>query len=351
MMNSLFKKIVFYLYSVILKPIPQKYYKHIISMFEKFILATRKISLGHTIIVDQQIQNVKFKIRVRKNNLQAHYTYTDLLKDKDVVYKPSTIVCLNSILKIQKKPIFADVGAFVGHYACYVSKLLNYDTPVYALEANSSFCEDIRRNASLNNISNIEVINSILSDKKEESFVYDVAVMNPQELEQKKLISNDYYNEVLKSGRKIFTTTIDDVFKEKEIMPNIVKLDAHGAEGKILSGSKNLLKNNVNYILMEVHTPKDLEMYSPGYTNVDIVKGLIDLDFNCYLISPHSDGHRKLFDVDWTNAQSYLNNTSKLKYFKIEKDLATSVLYDRNFSDIFILAIKKDLDIRNLDCF
>ena len=63
--------------------------------------------------------------------------------------------------------------------------------------------------------------------------------MNPQELEQKKLISNDYYNEVLKSGKKIFTTTIDEVFKEKEIMPNIVKLDAHGAEGKILSGSKN----------------------------------------------------------------------------------------------------------------
>ena len=50
-------------------------------------------------------------------------------------------------------------------------------------------------------------------------------------------------------------------------------------------------------------------------------------------------------------SKSYLNNTSKLKYLKIEKDLTASVLYDRNFSDIFILAIKKEINITSLDCF
>ena len=84
----------------------------------------KKISLGHTIIVDQQIKNISFKIYVRKNNTQAHYTYTQLLDGKST-YELSITVCLNSILKNEKKPVFADVGAFVGHYACYVSKFLS----------------------------------------------------------------------------------------------------------------------------------------------------------------------------------------------------------------------------------
>jgi FkbM family methyltransferase len=305
--------------------------------------------MGHTIIVDQQIKNISFKIYVRKNNSQAHYVYTQLLDGKKI-YEPSIIVCLNSILKNEKKPVFADVGAFVGHYSCYVSKFLNYDLPVYALESNDKFCEDLKKSASLSKISNIEVLNCLLSDKKEELFAYDVTVMNPDEIKKKKLVDSDYLKKVLKFGKKKFTTTMDDVFKKKKIIPNILKMDVHGAEGKILFGSKNLLKKNVNYLLMELHTSKDLEKYSPGFTKADIIKGLIDLDFNCHIISPHSDDHRNLIATE-TTQQSYLNNTSKLKYLKIEKDLTASVLYDRNFSDIFILAIKKEINITSLDCF
>ena len=168
---------------------------------------------------------------------------------------------------------------------------------------------------------------------------------------KKKLVDSAYLKKILKFGKKKFTTTMDDVFEKKKIIPNILKMDVHGAEGKILSGSKNLLKKNVNYLLMELHTSKYLEKYSPGFTKADIIKGLIDLDFNCYMISPHSDGYHNLIATDWTTQQSYLNNTSKLKYLKIEKDLTASVLYDRNFSDIFILAIKKEININSLGCF
>jgi len=184
MLISLIGKIFYYSYFIILKPIPQKFYKYIIIILEKFILYTKKISLGHTIIADLQIQNINFKIYVRKNNTQAHFVYTHLLNGKKI-YEPSITICLNSILINEKKPVFADVGAFVGHYSCYVSKFLSYDLPVYALESNDKFCEDIKKSASLNKISNIEVLNCILSDKKEELYTYDVQVMNPDELLKK----------------------------------------------------------------------------------------------------------------------------------------------------------------------
>ena len=144
---------------------------------------------------------------------------------------------------------------------------------------------------------------------------------------------------------------MDNVFKEKKIIPNIIKMDVHGAEGKILSGSKNLLKENVKYLLLELHTSQDLKKFSPGFSKADIIKGLIDLHFNCYIISPHSDGFRNLITADLVSQKSYLNNTTKLKYLKIEKDLAASILFDRNFSDIFIFALKKEININSLDCF
>ena len=52
-------------------------------------------------------------------------------------------------------------------------------------------------------------------------------------------------------------------------------MDVHGAEGKILNGSKNLLNNNIKYILMEMHTEKDLNKFSPGYTNQKLLKILL----------------------------------------------------------------------------
>ena len=107
MLKSLLGKIVYYSYFVILKPIPQKFYKYIIIILEKFILYTKKISLGHTIIVDQQIKNINFKIYVRKNNSVAHYTYTQLNKlDDKRIYELSIIVCLNSTLEKRKKTCF-----------------------------------------------------------------------------------------------------------------------------------------------------------------------------------------------------------------------------------------------------
>jgi len=350
MKKSLLGTIIFKIYYIILKIFPQKFYKYIIILFEKLIHYTRKVSLDSTIIFDYKIQNTSFKIFVRKQNTQAHYTYTQLLSPGRV-YELAITVCLNSILKYEKKPIFADVGAFIGHYACYVSKFLNYDLPVYALESNKEFCNDIKKSASLSNISNIEVLNSILSDKEEELFVYDVGVINPEEIKNKKFIDKKYLEKVLKFGKKVPATTMDNIFKDKKNIPNILKMDVHGAEGKILAGSNKLLFNNINYILMELHTDDDLKKFSPGFTKSKIVENLIDHNFNCYLISPHSDGFTNIYSANDDTQKLYLNNTNKLEYIKIEKDIAKLVLYDRNFSDIFILALKKDIDIKLLDCF
>jgi FkbM family methyltransferase len=348
--KNILGSVAFGIYYILIKFFPNKFYSYIILFFEKMIHYTKKVSLDDNLIVDYSVRDINFKMYVRKQNSQAHYTYTTLLSDGRV-YELAITVALNSILKYQKKPIFADVGAFIGHYACYVSKALKNDTPVYAIESNDEFCKDIKKSASLSNIKNIEIINGILSDKEEDLFVYDVGVVNPKEIQSNNIDDKEYIQKVVKFGKKEKTSTLDSIFKNKEYVPNILKMDVHGAEGKILAGSNNLLLNNVNFLLMELHIANDLKKFSPGFTKTSIVKNLIDHNFNCYLISPHSDGFRNLYSANDNTQELYLDNKNKLKYQKIEKDTADLVLYDRNFSDIFILAIKDNIDIKSLDCF
>ncbi len=350
MIKKFLGRAAFGFYYLLIKLLPNKFYKYIIIFFQKMIHYTTKVSLDDNLIVNYKVNDVSFKIYVRKKNSEAHYTYTQLLSDGRV-YELAITVCLNSILKYQKKPIFADVGAFVGHYACYVSKFLKNDTPVFAIESNHEFCEDIKKTTSLSNITNVQVINGILSDKNEDLFVYDVGVLNPEKIKNKKIDDKEYLEKVIKFGKKVNAVTLDSIFKDKKNIPNILKMDVHGAEGKILAGSSDLLFNNVDYLLMELHTKDDLKKFSPGFTKTMIVKNLIDHNFNCYMIAPHSDGFRNLYSVNDNVQQQYLDNINKLKYLKIDKDTAELILYDRNFSDIFILAIKKNIDINSLSCF
>lgn len=345
-LGNIINKIFFF----ILKILPHSSYKFLILFFQKIILFIKKVSLDSTIVFDYEIENIKFKIFVRKQNSQAHYTYTQLLT-KGKVYELAVTVCLNSVLKKETKPIFADIGAFVGHYACYVSKSLKYELPVYAIESNKDFCNDIEKSASLSNIKNIEIINAVLSDKEENLYVYDVGVVNPIDINNQKKDEKEYLDKVSKFGKQSQTTTMDKLFENKEYKPNILKMDVHGAEGKILNGSKNLLNNNIKYILMEMHTEKDLNKFSPGYTKSKIIKNLIEKNFNCYLVSPHSDGFRNLFAPSNEVQKLYLKNINKLNYLQLEENTVESVMYDRNFSDNFILALKKDIDINSLSCF
>ena len=90
-------KIIYGIYYLILKIFPHSFYKYIILFFKKMIHYTKKISLDSTLVVDYEVENIKYKIFVRKQNTQAHYTYTELL-GKGRVYELAIAVCLNSIL-------------------------------------------------------------------------------------------------------------------------------------------------------------------------------------------------------------------------------------------------------------
>ena len=58
--------------------------------------------------------------------------------------------------------------------------------------------------------------------------------------------------------------TLDRVCLDKKINPEIIKIDVHGAEGKVLDGSKKILKESVKVILLEMHTNEFINNFSGG---------------------------------------------------------------------------------------
>ncbi len=77
--------------------------------------------------------------------------------------------------------------------------------------------------------------------------------------------------------------TFDQLCEKENIKPDIVKIDVHGAEGKVLSGMSKTLKNNVKHLFCELHD----DMF--GYAGGDIIEILETAGLNVYEFTKHRE--------------------------------------------------------------
>tara|TARA_B100001093_G_scaffold488005_1_gene524809 strand:- start:524 stop:1333 length:810 start_codon:yes stop_codon:yes gene_type:complete len=151
----------------------------------------------------------------------------------------------------KEKKIIIDVGAHIGLFSLCAARNSENNSKIFAFEPaklNYSFLENhIKRNNFQNKIISFKLL---LGNNYEitELFTED-------EVSGKNSISN--YNQKFQNSEKIEQTTIDFFCKDKNIIPEIIKIDAEGAELDILKGSINILKSYHPIIFLSVH-PKIL---------------------------------------------------------------------------------------------
>lgn len=64
-------------------------------------------------------------------------------------------------------------------------------------------------------------------------------------------------------------TTFDQLCTTEGIEPDIVKIDVHGAEYKILSGMPSMLDNHVKHLFLETHSENLMQGYNiPAVINL-----------------------------------------------------------------------------------
>ena len=266
------------------------------------------------------IEGNKFKLLLMKNDNQAQSVYQKLHFNHDS-YETIMVKTLIKSINFLNTKNFLDLGSFMGFYACLVASKFNDQQNIYAIESNPKYVNYINQSVKLNNFTNINVINKILSDREEYLYVDNERVLSSLDENQ--------------NLEKLKAITLDKLCEDKKIDPEIIKIDVHGAEGKVLTGCSQILEKHAKVILLELHTSEYLKKYSNGFNRKKIISLLIEKNFHCFLVSSFRDYDKK----------------NKYELIQINNENFDFIFFDRDKSDQFIICIKNNIDRKILNLF
>lgn len=347
------KKFFFYILYFFLFFVPKKKFKKIKKNLLRIIGVVDKIYCSYSCFVNIKINEFSFNVFLKKNNTQAHMVYKDLQSEKKI-YELQQITCLKNVYEIIKKPVFADLGSFVGYFSFFFTLLDKQKNKVYSIESNKEHVDSIKKGIKKNKFTKIDVLNKILSNKTDNVLIAEELTIELEKFNSfKKIKNNDILLDDLSriNDEKNFyidkSITLDELFEND--FPNILKVDVHGAEGFVLDGADKLLRNYIKCIILELHSDNYLKRYSSGFDKIKIITNLIEKDFNCYYIL---DNNILDFDKsDYDTGISTFNNELKLEYIQITLQNIKEILFGRDKEEQFIFCLKKEIDIKKMKCF
>ena len=161
------------------------------------------------------------------------------------VYEPSISKFLIELLADEQELTFGDIGAHYGYFTSLVGGI-NKKVNIHCFEPNPGFVDILKTNIARNSVS--ATIHAIaLSESKG---------------------SVPFFNRTMKTAENapgafsVASDTFDSYISTLATAPNIVKIDVHGAEGKVLKGMKNSLNRIVKHLCVEIHAQHILVDYT-----------------------------------------------------------------------------------------
>jgi len=151
----------------------------------------------------------------------------------------------------KRKIVVADVGANIGFYSLFFSKLLHPGSKIFAFEPSASILDILRKNLEFNHASNVKIIEQACADRPGEIEFY-IGKHHHQSSILKEWADNE------SNGKRVTiqATTLDDFFcdKNNQEFPDLIKMDIEGGAPYALKGCKNCISINRPFILIESHT-------------------------------------------------------------------------------------------------
>jgi FkbM family methyltransferase len=140
-----------------------------------------------------------------------------------------------------------DVGANVGYYTALLAQLVGPDGRVVACEPDPHNCSLLRRTVAENGFTNVDIFAGAVSHEAGRATLYqDRAAHGVHSLGQRNIVNAG-------PGRiDIETVTVDELIARGGRGFDFVKLDAQGAEGRILAAAGRLLAQPHALVLIEV---------------------------------------------------------------------------------------------------
>jgi len=178
------------------------------------------------------INNCKFILRVwtsDKNTVWDVFKFKEYSPDKSFKIKPSDIVL--------------DIGGNIGAFTVFAARTAK---KVYVYEPLKENYDLLNENVKLNGLNNVKSFNFAVSDRvgKEEFFI------GKGNIGGSSLYEKSYSNKKI----EVHSVTLKKVFSDNNIKRiNFLKLDAEGAEYKILLNAPKALLKRIDKIILEFH--------------------------------------------------------------------------------------------------
>ena len=218
------------------------------------------------------IFETKYRFRLKANLANSEHQYLYFYGTHDERY------VVTKLLKIIKPgDVCWDIGANIGFYTCFLASQVGDSGTVVAFEPASRTYGYLHENVSLNQFTNVTVVNKGLGDKTEQRHLY----YSEAELTEG-TASLMYVNSRMASER-VTLDTIDNFVREMPV-PDFIKIDVEGYQLEVLRGGENCLKTHAPFLMAEL---KDV-----GETNRALFREIedyvADLGYQLYEIKKHS---------------------------------------------------------------
>lgn len=167
---------------------------------------------------------------------------------------------LEDIADSSKQQMFWDIGACIGVHTVFGANQFDSVAAFEPQEQNFNLLQD---NAGFCDEAHIDTYRMMISDQTCRREL-KVRESNNAGHGRHSLSADDSYSSV---ETEIVQSKTADFFARKNGYPNIVKIDAEGAEGHVLRGMKKVLQSNdCNHVFVETHEPNPVQ---PSYEDFD----------------------------------------------------------------------------------
>ena len=257
--------------------------------FHNFIL--RYIKKVETTIIKKKNLNVLMEFNNLKFIARDYRIYYDLMRFGK--FEPTSTYIFESLLK--EGMTVLDIGANIGYFSLIASKLVGNSGKVYSFEPDPITFKYLKKNITMNQISNVKLVNKCVSDEAGQLLLYH---------HPKYHTCHSIFGSPSKEAIKVESITLNNMFKKNNSLINFIKLDVEGAEMNVLRGMDEIFKkNNVYYLLIEIN----LRLIKEFEKEVKNLIFLLDRFFNKYFL---------IIDEKDSNMIFFNNKNSLIKFLE-----------------------------------
>ena len=214
----------------------------------------------------------KYQFRLKANLANPEHQYLYFYGTHDERY------VVTKLLKIIKpEDVCWDIGANIGFYTCLLASRVEDTGAVVAFEPALRTCGYLCENISLNQFTNVTVVNKGLGDNVEQRHLYYAEAGLAEGTASLK------YANGRAASERVTLDTIDNLIRELPV-PDFIKIDVEGYQLEVLRGGEYCLKTHAPLLMAEL---KDV-----GETNRvmfrEIENYVADLGYQLYEIKKYS---------------------------------------------------------------